>query len=334
MLRIYRLNDKGIVDITKYCESATFKGGLSDVSRSFDMSFFYSLYDNKYGKPQLNCGDKIKCTWNNADIFQGVVVDRSINSDQSITITTFDYAFYLKQSKVTYNFSNITAEQATGIILKDLGIQVGYLEKTNVRISRLIKQKTAYDAIMELYSQVSKQNNKKYFLEVKQGKCNVMLLGHHTVSKEIRLADYNNTKNLGNLLSLEYSDTMGNMINRVKVYDSNNKYKTTVENKTEVKKFGILQDNYVIEEGKNYNTVAKNMLHGIDTEVTVTINGDIGFQSGRAINIRVPVIDVLANRHMYIVNDSHDFNMNTGEITTNLTLSFNNEMDFKEGDDE
>ena len=44
----------------------------------------------------------------------------------------------------------------------DLGISVGSIAATGIKLNRLIAQKSGYDAIMEMYTQASKTNGKKY----------------------------------------------------------------------------------------------------------------------------------------------------------------------------
>ncbi len=74
----------------------------------------------------------------------------------------------------------------------------------------------------------------------------------------------------GNLISIEYKETGSNLINKVKTY-------------------GVLQDEYVQEDDKDYKTVVNaSVLHGIDKDFTVEILGDYQFWAGSSVKIYAP----------------------------------------------
>lgn len=47
-------------------------------------------------------------------------------------------------------------------------------------------------------------------------------------------------------------------------------------------------------------------------------------------NVRLFAISNLTNAKMYIIGDSHTWNVETGTYTTDLSLSYINKMDVKE----
>ncbi|MCS4472358.1 terminase [Clostridium botulinum] len=329
MIRIYKNYNGKTSEITNFCISVTLGGSLTEVSRKLECTCFYKIWDHNHVNEQIGPITKVWAVLENKEIFRGVVIDRSINSDETLTFTAFDYAFYLMKNKVTYNFKNITANNATKKILSEIGVQAGSIASSNIKINRLIAQKTVYDSIMELYTQVSKQTGKQYYIYMSGLKVNIGELGKNASSKPIKpTSDVFHGD--GNMLSFEYKDTMNNMIDRVKIYDDKNGYIGKVEISENIRTHGILQDNYVKEEDKNPYIVAKNMLRGADKEFSCTTIGNYDYRTGSAVIVKLFAISSLLNTKMYVIEDNHTWDIETGTYTTDLNLSYVNKMDAKE----
>ena len=328
MIKIFKNYNGKIEDITNFCTSVSISGSLSEVSRKLECNIMYPLTDPYQVRQQLSPVTKVWAVLDGKEIFRGIVIDRGITSNDELQFTAFDYAYYLTKNKVTYNFKNITADNATKKMLSEIGVQAGNIANSNIRLNRLIAQKTVYDAIMELYTQVSKQTGKQYYISMVGTKVNVEELGKNVVDKVIKSAKNTFTGD-GNLLSFEYKDTMGNIINRVKIYDDKNGYINKVENANNIKYYGTLQDNYVKEEDKNANVVAKNMLHGLDMEFACSTIGNILYRTGHAVKVKLPTISNLNDAIMYVTEDTHTWDIETGTYITDLNLSYVNKMDSK-----
>ncbi len=330
MIRIYKNYNGKTSEITNFCTSVTLSGSLTEVSRKLECTCFYKIWDHNHVNEQIGPITKVWATLDNKEIFRGIVIDRSINSDETLTFTAFDYAFYLMKNKVTYNFRNITANNATRKILSEIGVQAGSIASSNIKINRLIAQKTVYDSIMELYTQVSKQTGKQYYIYMTGLKVNIGELGNNVSNKSIKpTSDVFHGD--GNMINFEYKDTMNNMIDRVKIYDDKNGYIGKVEISENIRTHGILQDNYVKEEDKNPYIVAKNMLRGADKEFSCTTIGNYEYRTGSAVIVKLFAVSNLLNTRMYVISDNHTWDVGTGTYTTDLGLSYVNKMDAKEG---
>ncbi|GAB6150760.1 XkdQ/YqbQ family protein [Clostridium novyi] len=338
MIRVFKSYDNIVHEITDLCKSVSLSNSLTSVSRQLSCSIYYSITDRKnnilLGKMQIGAGTKVWITLNNKEIFRGIVVDRTLTSEDTLEFTAFDYAYYLNKNTITKNYNNITVDSATRDILSEIGVQAGYIVPSNIKLRYLLAQKKVYDSIMELYTQVSKQTGKQYFIYMDGIKVNVGEMGEVLSNTIIKPAsDPNVTVCDGNLISFSYKDSMGNMINRVKIYDENNNYISQVQNNGEIAYYGILQDNYVKEKDKDANVVAKNKLHGVDKEVECKVLGNWDYRTGYSVHTQIPYVDILSNAKMHIIADTHTWDMTTGEYSTELTLSFVCKMDKKESND-
>ena len=117
------------------------------------------------------------------------------------------------------------------------------------------------------------------------------------------------------------------MVNRVKIYDDKHNQIGVIENADWVKDFGVLQDTYTKEKDKNPNTVAKNMLNGIERTASIEGLGNIECITGHAVKVKEPYTEL--SGLFYIDSDEHTFK--DGQHVMSLELNWKNMMDAKEG---
>jgi hypothetical protein len=328
VIKLYSLINGVVTDITNAIKSISSTGDKAQAARKLDITLVYSTWDKNQPRTNIEPGTKIWLLLDGKEIFRGVAWDRGIDStSQGLPVVVYDYLIYLTKSKVTYNFSNITAEDATKKICSDLGISVGSIATTGIKLNRLIAQKSGYDAIMEMYTQASKTNGKKYIPVMDGIKLSVIEKGKTVANYTLRSQSGNASSNV---IGTSYHDTMEGMINKVKIYDSENKYIKEVNNNTGVAQYGLLQDNYTMETDKNSEVVANGMLTGVQKDVTIPALGNWDCRTGYAVNTEISYISPLLKAVMYIDGDTHTWLPGTGEYTMSLILSFGNIMDSKE----
>lgn len=324
MIKLYALYDqKTVFELTPYCKSIQWSGDKSQVARKLDVTLSYAIWDKNQPKIQANPGTIV---WmideNGKERFRGMVFDRELSSNEELKIVAYDYLIYLQKSKITYNFTNIVSEAAVEKIITDLGEKYNRIPTTNIPITKLIKNKSAYDAIMNIYTDISKKNGKQY----------IPIMDYDMVSvieKGSIVADYT-LKSEENLGETVFSDSISNMVNKVIIYDSNGYWAGEVDNADYVKKYGVLQEIYEIEEGKDPKAEANFMLHGIDQTIKCTALGNMDCITGYAIKANISYIDILQDVTMYIDADTHTWDVGTGKYTMELTVNLTNLMDRKD----
>ncbi|MBV7275453.1 terminase [Clostridiaceae bacterium UIB06] len=316
-------DNKALQDITHMCKSIQISGDVSQVARKLDITMAYPITDSNQPRFQVGTGTLVTVFEDNKEIYRGFVQDREINSgNQEVVFTAYDYLIYLLKSKVTYNFSDINSEYAVEKICSDLGLKYNWIPQTGIKINRLIQNMSAYEAIMEIYTQVSKIDGQRYYPYADYDMLSVMGKG--------KLVDDIVLSSLTNINATSYKDTTSNMVNKIIVYDENNYWVGEVANAADVKYYGVFQDIYQKEEDKDWRTVANNMLHGRDIEINVTALGNYRCKTGWAVRVKIPYVDILADTVMYIDTDTHTWNVATGMHTMDLKLNLNNVMDLKE----
>lgn len=315
-LVVYQNNK--IIDITQLCNNVTWSGDIQQVARKLEFNVVYPLNDNNIEKVNIALGNMVIFYEDNKELFRGIVFTKEkSSSSQAIRVTCYDHLIYLIKSKGTYNFKKMTAEQIAQKVAGDFGISIGSLAKTNISQNLIVQGEDIYSIIMKAYTNAFKQNGKKYIPIMRQGKLYVIEKGSTVVNYVLE----SNT----NITDSSYTESIENMVNRVKIYDDKGNYINKVENADWIKLYGVLQDTYTKEEGKNALTVAKNMLKGIERSGDISALGNVDCITGYAIKVKEPYTNLVGL--FYIDSDTHTWN--NGQHTMQLSLHFENIMDEK-----
>jgi hypothetical protein len=252
------------------------------------------------------------------ELFRGYLFSRDkSNSSNEMTVTAYDGLIYLTKSKGTYNFKNMTAEAITSKVAADFRISVGEIATTGISQSFIADGQTIYDIIIQAYSGASVQNGKVYMPLMDAGLLNI-------IEKGSLVADYELSDDT-NIIDSQYTESIENVIDRVKIYDDKENQVGMVENADWVKSYGILQEIYKAQTGIDPNTAAKSMLKNIERTSTITALGNVCCVTGMAIFVNEPFTGL--SGLFYINTDQHTWQ--NGEYTMQLTIDLQDVMDWK-----
>lgn len=333
MIKIYSLYDGwNLTDITPVCKSIELSASVDQPARKCSFSMIYSLTDNNQPRVQIGPGTLISVIEDDyGEIFRGEVVDRTLrSSSQEETFTCYDYMRFIMKSSTSMNIKNISPESVAAKACEEVNITPGDMISTGISINRICPDKTFYNIIMECYSEASKQNSKQYIPIMKSDKLSIIEKGQvisDYVIQSSKTDIYNN-----NLIDMSYKDSLENMVNRVKIFDSQANYVDEVVNSELVKNYGVFQTSYQVEDDKEYYNVAKNKLYGFDEEIELEALGNYSCITGYAVKTKIWYLGLLNNATVYINADTHTWECGTGKYTMKLTVSLSNKMDLQEVD--
>lgn len=305
------MKDKtGLIDVTHMVSEITWSGSQDEVVRKLELEFLYPLHDHYAPKVYPNIGEELFLYEDkDLELFRGrVFYNERLGEQGTIQVIAYDDAIRLAKSKGTYNFKGKTAEAITKIVCNDLGVEIGQLAPTGIPQKMLCNSMGMYEIISKAYDGASKQNKKKYSIEMRQGKLCV-----DEVGKEVVVTPISSDTNI---LESSYSENAEEVINRVKIYDEQDQYIGVVEDKELINLLGVFQDVYTKEEDKQAGTVASNMLRGIEQSIELTTLGNTSYVSGKLVNIEDSATKQLGL--FFIVSDSHSWS--GGQYTTNMCL--------------
>jgi hypothetical protein len=334
MIKLYSIYDGWLLtEITPMVKQVQWSGSVSQPARKISFTMSYPLTDDNQPRVQIGPGTLISVIEDSAnkEIFRGQVVDRTLNSSsQEETFTVLDYLRFFMKSTDSMNIKNTLPEDVAITCcskFESMGITTGNIVKTGIPVNRVCPNKSYYNIMMECYTQASKQNTFQYIPIMRADKLNIIYKGSivqkHTL-QSLRNNPYNN-----NIIGMTYKDTLENMVNKVKIFDSEGNYIDSVYNADLINSYGLLQDTYQKENDKDPYTVAGNKLYGFNHEITIEAVGNSDCITGYAIEAKIWYLDVLQDTILYINEDTHTWNCGTGEYTMSLTVSLGNRMDLQ-----
>src|SRR5690606_21748741 len=130
-------------------------------------------------------------------------------------ITCYDGLIYLLKSKGTYNFKNMTPGAITRRLCRDFGIPEGNIINGSP-ISRIFDAESIYNIIMTAYTLESARTGKQYIPRMDKGKLNIIEKGKKVAKYELDPGS--------SITDASYGESMESSINRVKMYDEDNRY--------------------------------------------------------------------------------------------------------------
>ena len=312
MPKVVLKSKSGLIDITHMVSEITWSGSQNEIARKLELSFLYPLHDHYTPKVYPNIGEEL-FLYDDKDVelFQGrVFYNERLGEQGTIQVTAYDDAIRLAKSKGTYNFKGTTAEAITKIVCNDLGVEIGQLAPTGIPQKMLCNSMGMYEIISKAYDGASKQNKKKYSIEMRQGKLCVDEVGKeilpHTITSDT------------NIIESAYSENAEEVINRVKIYDEQDQYLGVVENKELIDLVGIFQDVYTKEQDKQAGTVASNMLKGIEERIEITTLGNVQYRTGKVVKVQDTSTKV--DKVFCIASDSHKWINGQYEINLGLDI--------------
>lgn len=232
MLNIISYDDSGkMINITDLLVSVKYRCSLDKIAQQVDLILAYGVYSDALPSIYIESGQKIELYYNNICIFKGKAMTSTLKADQEqLELTCYDYIWYLTTSKVAYNFSNMSAYDAVCKIFDDLEIpysKYGILggpngEGASININHLVKNKSAYDAVMMIATEVHTQMGTFYYLYMDvEGNVNLMGCDMYWSRQTIKPCSDPSVSNPdGTMISLTYKNDMSNMVTRIELFDS------------------------------------------------------------------------------------------------------------------
>ena len=308
-------------DITEYISSISWGGSRSEVARKLELKVVNAPLDDNITPLTIDLADPVYLFEDDGvtELFRGFVTEREASSTQGVvTYVAYDLLFYTLKSKATYNFSSKTAETITTMVCNDMEIPVGSLASTGLTQKLIVQNVSIYEIIMQAYTQAYQQNGVSYRVTAKKGLLNVEEMGK--IVCEIELTEDSN------ITSSQYKETLTNMVNKVRIYDGEGNQTGVVQNDTDVKKYGIFQQVYTKEEGKDPTTTAKSMFNGVEKTFTLNCVNHNGAVTGAGAVVRDSSTGL--SGVVWIDADTHTWN--NGVATMSLTVTLKQMMDTKE----
>lgn len=306
----------GTRDITKILSYWTWSGDKATISRQLTGEVAY-IEDS--GLPVPEIGDLLTVADDGKKLFEGVVLQRSLGSeDSTMSFTAFDYGFYLQRNDGTYKFSGASPEEITRLACADRGIPVAQLPTTGLRLWRKFAAVRLNQLITTAWTLASERNGKAYAIRYTPAG---LLVKERTVNSSNLVL-----KAASNLMSAVTKEDATQMVNRVAIYDAKGNLLRRMGDSAAQKLCGVMEQHITQNSGKeaDADAAAKQALEDGKLQKTVTVNvlGDTSLLTGETVVVREAKTGLTGV--FWIDADTHTWK--NKNYYTKLTLNCRNAM--------
>lgn len=311
------------LDITDLLINVTWSGDYKSCARKLEFSLISSPMDKNIPKIDIPIMSIISFYEDDNELFRGFVYEREKSSDNAMSFLCYDYCAKLNDIKVSKNIKNQTASTIYNNFLTEYGLNKGDIIQANTGVTKVFLGVTAYDMIMTAYTEEAKNTGKKYMLYSRGNKFYASEKG--IVKLKLSFEEGKN------ILSSSFKESVSNMVNKVLIVDENGNKVSEVKNEEWHKAYGLFQDVYKQQEGKDSNAEAKAMLKDIEQTCSLTGFGDTTCITGYGVQVKDTHTGLVGL--FYIDSDTHTWE--GGNYTIDLELNFKNIMnEVSVGEDE
>ena len=317
-MKLLRTNAKGTQDLTQLVSRITWAGDIKSCSRSLEVDLV-SLPDVELPEATVDLGDHV-AFWGDTDqLFDGFVFSVQTATDaRTKTIRCYDRGVYLNNNQGYYRFTNTTPEAVVQQLAGEFGLSLGAIASTGHRFSRNFLGQSLYKIMATGYTLAAAATGERYRIAFELDKLTVRKKeqGQYTLV----------IKGGSNLLTASVTESIENLVNRVRIVDDSYKLVTTQENGGHIQQYGVMQR--VIKQSDNSTEEAKALLedNGPTQKITLECVGDTRSIAGTMVAVQEPYTGLWGK--FWVDSDTHTWA--DGIYTNKLVLNFENVMDEQE----
>lgn len=323
---IYHTTGKKI-DISSFVSNLSISQDVSVVCDKCTIELIKPLSQDNIKTPDVSLKSSlVQVLYDNKEIFRGYIETSTIDADsQTQKIDCNDMLVFLKKNDTLGNVKqdgdggvnqvfNNTPEWIANYLLTQFNFPVGSLAQTGVTVKKIANGISIYQAIIDCYKKASVTTKGIYLPVAREGRISVIEKGKQKL----------NFKLTGDrLISISATESNSNMVNRVRVYSDKWDLITTVDNSQDIKDYGLMQSVISIQSGENATSAANKQLKKLERTINVKTHGNPLLNTGNAVDVDFSQYGIVGT--VYIQSAVHNFSNTL--YTTDLTLSYENEMD-------
>ena len=340
-LDIIKYHVPTIYHIQDYCTSIKLSNSFSQIASELTFEIPYATLSSALLAFNIEIGDQVTLYYKETQIFGGKVTDINLKGkSETLSVTCFDYCWWLVKSNITKNFNNISVLSALDYVYTSLGAnyyvgdELG--DNGSIKIkSHLVKGKPSYKVLYAIYSEVTKVTGLYYYMHT--------LGDGHTIT--ITEADkYYSGLTIqpptslgysadGNLIDYEINESMQNMITRFEFHKTTGEVDTDIGtggiislDADSMGKYGVIQETMEVSDDDTKGILAQSeankklSVQGKPSEeLIVTCFGDLNYRVAYGVMVKIPNTSYY-DKFMYIVSSEWNWNKD-GTFISKLTLS-------------
>lgn len=314
-------NAKSEYDITPYVIRATWSGDESQAARKLEFSIAYNTTVNDLAfiplilltGGRITMAERDDITLQETKLFEGVIFYRKRDtSGFTFEFTAYDQMIYLAKSNMQKNFKNISVLNAFKAVCAEVGLPVAdQLPELNTNVNFIADDKSGTEILQMLFGYARADTGKDYIAVSINGKISI-------IEKGTVLDDYI-ASNYTNMISTEHSESIEDMVNKVKAVDDDGTVCQIFSADNDISNYGILQKIYKMQPSKQGESVdnvkaAKDDLKGTKEESSLNGLGNIQCITGYSIVVQEEQL----KGKFYIKSDTHTIENNQHMMSLSL----------------
>lgn len=308
-------------DITQLVHKVTWSGSRTAVARKLVFQYVQDVRDPNLPVYPIDNGETVHgYDEDGNEVFIGNVYDIEKDVKSSlVTVTAFDHLFILAKSRTTKKFVNMTPEDITTAVCKELGVAVGELAQTRTPVSFIATRKTGYQIIMMAYTEAAKKLNKDKEEKDKVRYHPVMNGSKLDIITKGTLIEGYEANGLTNLLDSRYKESIEQMVNQILITDEQGNQTGYYKDDDLIKKYSMIQDVYKSDPKKDTQAEVKALIKKPERSAALDCLGDYRVKAPYSIKVKELL---LQPGQFWIKSDVHTFE--NGTHMMKLELEFEN----------
>lgn len=281
MHRLFLISDGEEKDITRLSGNITLSSSIDTLGRALNFDLARDSSQTGFITTEEIHPGKFISFIGEEELFFGIVIDSDLEKFKR-SIKCLDLSFYLNKNKLIKQFKNIGADAAIKNICSSIGVDTGIVAPMATSITKIYKNNTVAEIILDILKQVTEETGKKYKMEVNSRKLDIKPEGYEKVK-----ARYDFQGNVSK------SESIADMKNAI-VVTSNNQDNTNIlaekRDESSIKRYGMLQEVIQIEPkdiSKVRNIASKKLeeLNKTISKVSIEVFGSDNLRAGRTLEV-------------------------------------------------
>lgn len=262
------------------------------------INFSMAFNDDRYFPVNpIDLGSLIIIQTEDYEVVRGIVISEEKKGREAIQYVAMGLGFWLNKSKESIQFNKVNGKTAIETLLKKFNIPIGNITSINTVIDEIYNEKNVSDIITEILDKSTKETGIKYLLEFREGKLYIEKESDLEANIIFSIAENLEANVLDYIMNPTRKRSIEELRNKIKIVytdDKNEKVAAEVQDKTNIGKYGILQevqsiDKKDIAKAKNIaNNLLKEM-NKIFEENSIEVPGSDDLIAGRIINLNEKV---------------------------------------------
>lgn len=320
-MELLALLDGSWRDIAYLVRQVTASGRLANAARTLQFELIVSPDDPDLPYLFIPPGTAVELFENGESRFRGIVQGRAkATNATTMTVTAYDFGFFLARSEFTGRFDDCTPEEAAAQLCARYGVPTAGLARTGTALTRRFRDAKLYSVIDTMYTLASRQTGAVYVYRFDRAALQIR-------ERSLTQADHAIIMPGKNLIDASYADSVEDAINAVHIYDKNGAEIGSLTDDESIAAYGLRSNNITQGDADAYAEARALMEeHAFDRTCSIEVLDGGAIRTGDTILLREPFTG--QNGLFWVDGDRTTWA--DGMVQTRLTLSYKAMM--REGD--